>query len=100
MFKLRTKEEVLEVFVSKYPTVDKFVKDEIEKEYDRYLCLLKSLESKEEALEVFEKEIEENETNYRDNQQVRLLEGASNNRFMDVLEDYGKIVFLRDTMLV
>ena len=99
MFNIRSKEEVLNNFIGRYPDVDKPAKDELGKEYDRYINLLKSLETKEEALEVFQEELNENERRYEDNKQVKALEGASNDRFMDVLESYGMIVFLRDNMI-
>lgn len=99
MFEIRNKEEVLNEYVRRYPELDKFVIDELSREYDRYIGLLKNLETRDEAIEVFENEIKTNEEKYKYNQQVRGLEGPSNERFMEILASYGLIVFFRDNMI-
>ncbi len=100
MLEIRSKEEIIEIYKKRYPDSEKYLIDELSKNYDIYLNLIKSKESKEEALEVFEEEIRENERSYKDNQQVKDLEGASYDRYFDVLSEYGKITFFRDAMLV
>lgn len=99
MFKIRDKEEVLKEYVGRYPELDQFVIDELSKEYDRYVNMLKSLESREEAIAVFNEEIEINERRYSDNTQMKALEASSHNQFMDILAAYGLIVFFRDNMI-
>lgn len=99
MFKIKDKEEVLNAYVKRYPELDKFVMDELSREYDRYIDKLKSLETKNEAIVVFEEEIEENERRYTDNFQMKALEGSTHDQFMDIMASYGLIVFFRDNML-
>ncbi|MBU5424791.1 hypothetical protein KQI41_00095 [Tissierella pigra] len=99
MFEIRSKEEVLKEYVRRYPELDRFVMDELSKEYDRYIDLLKNLETKEEAIGVFQEEIERNERSYKDNSKMRALEGSTHNQFMDILANYGLIVFFRDNMI-
>lgn len=99
MFKIRDKEDVLKEYANRYPELDQFVVDELSKEYDRYVDMLKSLESKEEALEIFNNEIEMNEKRYADNTQMKALEASSHNQFMEILAAYGLIVFFRDNMI-
>ena len=64
MFRIRSKEEVLKLYKSRYPELDKFALEELSKEYDRYLDLIKNLESKEDVMAVFQEEIEKNERRY------------------------------------
>lgn len=99
MFKIRSKKEVLNEYVNRYPELDQFVIDELSREYDRYIDLLKNLETKEEALEVFEEEIEKNERRYKENDQMKSLEGSTHDQFMEILANYGMIVFFRDNMI-
>lgn len=99
MFKIRDKEEVLKEYVNRYPELDQFAIDELSREYDRYIDLLKNLETKEEALEVFEEEIEKNERRYKDNRQMKGLEGSTHIQFMEILASYGMIVFFRENMI-
>ncbi len=99
MFNIRSKEEVLKEYVKRYSELDNFALDELSKEYDRYIDLLKNLETKEEALEVFEEEIEKNERKYNDNAQMKALEASPHEQFMDILANYGMIVFFRDNMI-
>lgn len=99
MFKIRDKKEVLNAYGKRYPELDQFVMDELSKEYDRYVDKLKSLETKNEAIVVFEKEIEKNERRYADNSQMKALEGSTHDQFMDIMANYGLIVFFRDNML-
>lgn len=99
MFNIRSKEEVLKEYVNRYSKLDEFAIDELSKEYDRYIDLLKSLETREEAIAMFEDEIEKNERKYKDNAQMEALEGSPHGQFMDILANYGLIVFFRDNMI-
>ncbi|MBU5438014.1 hypothetical protein KQI42_08345 [Tissierella sp. MSJ-40] len=99
MLKIRNKEEVLKEYINRYPELDNFVLDELSKEYDRYKNLLKNADSKEEALQIFDEEIEKNEKRYKDNALMKCLEGSPHNQFMDILANYGLIVFFRDNMI-
>lgn len=99
MFEIRGKEEVLNEYVKRYPELDQFVIDELSREYDRYIDLLKNLETREEAIEIFEEEIKMNERSYKDNSKMRALEGSTHNQFMEILANYGLIVFFRDNMI-
>ena len=99
MLKIRDKDDVLKEYVNRYPELDQFVIDELSKEYDRYVNMLKSLESKEDAIAVFNEEIEINERRYSDNTQMKAIEASSHNQFMDILAAYGLIVFFRDNMI-
>lgn len=99
MFKIRDKKEVLREYVNRYPELDQFVIDELSREYDRYIDLLKNLETKNEAICVFEEEIEKNERRYTDNAQMKALEGSTHDQFMEILANYGMIVFFRDNMI-
>lgn len=99
MFKIKDKKDVLKEYVNRYPELDQFVVDELSKEYDRYVDVLKSLEFKEEAIAVFNNEIEMNEKRYSDNTQMKALEASSHNQFMEILASYGLIVFFRDNMI-
>jgi tetratricopeptide (TPR) repeat protein len=99
MFEIRDKEEVLNEYVKRYPELDQFVMNELSREYDRYIDLLKNLETREEAIEIFEEEIEMNERSYKDNSKMRALEGSTHNQFMEILANYGLIVFFRDNMI-
>ena len=48
---------------------------------------------------MFEDEIEKNERKYKDNAQMEALEGSPHGQFMDILANYGLIVFFRDNMI-
>lgn len=99
MFKIRDKEDVLKEYEERYPELDSVFIDGLSKEYNRYVGILKNLTSKEEAMEVFAKEIERNESNYKDNSQMKDLEGSPHSQYMSILANYGLIVFFRDHML-
>lgn len=99
MFRIRDKEEVLKEYARRYPELDQFIIDELSKEYDRYIDMLKNLETRGEAIEVFEEEIDKNERRYKDNAQMRALEGSTHDQFMGILAAYGLIVFFRDNMI-
>lgn len=99
MFKIRDKEQVLKEYERRYPELDKIFIGELGKEYDRYVRLLKNLSTKEEAVEVFEKEIERNERNYKSNAKMKALEGSPHSQYMEILANYGLIVFFRDNMI-
>lgn len=98
MFKIRDKEYVLEEYERRYEELDNIVLKELGKEYDRYVNLLKNLSSREEAIEVFEKEIRRNERNYK-SPEMSDLEASPHLQYMDILANYGRIVFFRDNMI-
>ncbi len=98
MFKLKSKEEVLKNYVSRYPELDQQFIANLSEEYDRYAKLLKDCNTKEEAIEVFDSEIRENENRYKDNALIRGLEDSPYNQYMEILAHYGLIVFFRDNI--
>jgi len=99
MFIIRDKDVVLKEYSKRYEELDKFIMYELSKEYDRYIDLLKNLETREEAIQVFDDEIAQNEVKYTDNAQMRALEGSTHDQFMEILAAYGLIVFFRDNMI-
>ena len=99
MFKIKDKEEILKEYAKRYPELDIFATQELSKEYDRYIDLLKNIETKEEAIEVFQTEIRNNEKRYEDNSCMKSLEGSTHTQFMEILATYGLIVFFRDNMI-
>ena len=99
MFKIRDKEAVLNEYQRRYPELDCLFIEGLGKEYDRYVDLLKSLTNREDAIKVFEKEIERNEQNYRNNSKMKDLEGSPHTQYMSILANYGLIVFFRDNMI-
>lgn len=99
MYKIKGKEEVLKEYHRRYPELDRIFINELGKEYDRYIKLLKKVDTREKALEVFEKEIERNEHNYRNNAAMKCLEGSTHEQYMEILANYGLIVFFRDNMI-
>ncbi|MCK9444886.1 MAG: hypothetical protein M0Q14_10225 [Tissierellaceae bacterium] len=99
MFKIRDKIEVIERYIKLYPDLDQFAKEEISNEYDRYIDLIKNLETKEDVMEMFQVKIEENERKYEENAFIEALEGSPHEQFMELLECYGMIVFFRDNMI-
>lgn len=100
MLEIRSKEELLKEYVRRYPELDKHFEMELGKEYDRYKELLKDARTKEEALEVFQDEIRRNEETYKSDELIRCLEGSPHDQYMEILANYGLIVFFRDNMLV
>lgn len=99
MFKIRSKDHVLGEYQRRYAELDNIFIEELSKEYDRYVGLLKSLTNREDAIEVFEKEIARNERNFKDNSQIECLEGSPHAQYMSILANYGLIVFFRDNMI-
>ncbi len=99
MYKIKEKEKLLKVYEKRYPELDRIFLYELGKEYDRYIDLLKDAESREDALEVFEQEIERNEKNYKANADMKCLEGSVHHQYMEILANYGMIVFFRDNMI-
>lgn len=99
MVKIKSKEEVLRDYVSRYPELDEHFKDELAKEYDRYKELLMGVDTREEALKIFEDEIKKNEQKYKDDALIECLEGSPHKQYMEILANYGLIVFFRDNML-
>ncbi len=99
MFKIKGKEEILKEYVSRYPELDDHFKMELSKEYDRYRKLLEDVETKDEAIEIFEEEIRKNEERFKSNVLVECTEGSPHEQYMDILANYGLIVFFRDNMI-
>ena len=99
MYKIRSKEEVLKEYNRRYPELDEVFISELQKEYDRYAELLKDAETRKDALEIFSNEIKRNENNYRNNASMKCLEGSTHNQYMEILANYGLIVFFRDNMI-
>lgn len=99
MYKIKSKKEVLEEYTKRYPELDSIFIAELGKEYDRYEKLLKDVGTREEALQLFEKEIERNEKNYKNNAEMKCLEGSTHLQYMEILANYGLIVFFRDNMI-
>lgn len=99
MYKIRDKEEVLKEYQRRYTELDDVFLKGLNKEYDRYVDLLKSVATKEEAMVVFNKEIERNEKNFNSNSQMNALEGSAHLQYMEILANYGLIVFFRDNMI-
>lgn len=99
MIKLRSKEEVLKNYVSRYPELDQHFMMKLSKEYDRYVEALKDCSTREEVNKIFEDEIKENERLYKDNAMLRGLEDSPYNQYMEILAHYGLIVFFRDNIL-
>lgn len=99
MIKLRSKEEVLKKYASRYPELDQHFMTKLSDEYDRYAELLKDCNTKEEVIEFFENEIRGNEQLYKDNALLRGLEDSPHNQYMEILAHYGLIVFFRDSIL-
>ncbi|SDY73838.1 hypothetical protein SAMN05660462_00774 [Proteiniborus ethanoligenes] len=99
MLKLKSKEEILKQYVSRYPELDRQFMNRLSEEYDRYIEVLKDVNSIEEYNKVFEEEIRENERRYKDNAMLRGLEDSPYNQYMEILAHYGLIVFFRDNML-
>ena len=99
MFKIKDKEEVLKKYVNRYPELDEHFKNELAKEYYRYRELLENVKTKEEAIEVFENEIRKNEERYKSDELVKCLEGSPHDQYMEILANYGLIVFFRDNMI-
>ena len=99
MLKLKSKEEILKQYVSRYPELDRQFMNRLSEEYDRYIEVLKDVNSIEEYNKVFEEEIRENERRYKDNAMLRGLEDSPYNQYMEILAHYGLIVLFRDNML-
>ncbi|MFA5523238.1 MAG: hypothetical protein WDA24_02665 [Tissierellales bacterium] len=99
MIRLKSKEEVLKEYVSRYPELDQHFITKLSDDYDRYRELLKECNSKKEVIEVFEKEIRENEKLYNDSSLIRGLEDSPYNQYIEILANYGRIAFFRDNML-
>ena len=99
MFKIRDKEEVLNEYVSRYPELDDHFKEELAREYDRYKQLLGEVETVEGARAIFEDEIRKNEERYQSDKLIKSLEGSPHNQYMEILANYGLIVFFRDNMI-
>lgn len=99
MYRIKSKKEVLKEYQNRYPGLDKVFLKELGKEYDRYIGLLKNTKTRKDAMEVFEEEIKRNEKNFKRNANMTCLEGSVHNQYMEILANYGLIVFFRDNMI-
>lgn len=97
--RIRSKEEVLELYKSRYPQLDRFFQKMLSAEYDKHYDILKDFQTPAQADSYFDEEIEKNEQMYKDNMQMEGIEAALNDQFMTVLANYGLIVFFRDNMI-
>lgn len=99
MLKFKSKEEILKLYSKRYDELDAFVIDNLSKEYEHFMGLIKDCKTKTEVNIIFQKEIELNETRYRKNAKVEGVECNLYNQFMDILAHYGMIVFFRDNII-
>lgn len=99
MYRIKDKEQVIREYSTRYPELDNIFIRELGKEYDRYVNLLRNADTHKEALEIFENEIQKNEIYYKDNASMKCLEGSAHNQYMEILANYGLIVFFRDHMI-
>ncbi|KAB3534720.1 hypothetical protein F8154_08320 [Alkaliphilus pronyensis] len=99
MIRFKTKDEILNLYVSRYPELDAFALAQLEREYEHYLKLLKDCSTKEEANIVFDREIEINEGRFRRNKDIKGVESSPCKDFYQILANYGMIVFFRDNIL-
>ena len=97
--RIRSKEEVLKEYKNKYKELDNYFISHLSEEYDKYYKIVKDLQTKDEILEVFEKEIEKNDKMYNEHAGIEGVEKALNDQYMTVLASYGLIVFFRDNMI-
>ena len=56
--RIKSKEEVLKEYKNKYKELDNYFISHLSEEYDKYYKIVKDLQTKDEILAVFEKEIE------------------------------------------
>lgn len=97
--KVKSKEDVLNAYKSRYPDLDAYISEHLSTEYERYFEKIKNLKTTEEVRHVFQDAIELNEQRYRDNAHIHGVERALNNQYMSILASYGLIVFFRDNMI-
>ncbi len=97
--RIKTKEDVLNAYKSRYPDLDTYVTNQLSTEYDRYFEKIENLKTSEEVRNVFEEAIILNEQRYRENAHIHGVERALNNQYMSILASYGLIVFFRDNMI-
>ncbi len=97
--KLKTKEQVLSLYKSRYPALDKFFTQHLGEEYDRYANKVLAMKTIEEYDHFFDAEVERNEQLYRDNAQIEGIESSLSEQYMAVMAAYGTIMFFRDSML-
>ncbi|SCX76167.1 hypothetical protein [Alkaliphilus peptidifermentans] len=99
MIQFKSKEDILKLYVSRYPELDAFAQAELEKEYDYFIKSLKDCTTREEVAAVFEEKIIVNEGKYRRNPQITGVESSPCKDFYQILANYGMIVFFRDNIL-
>ncbi len=97
--KIKTKEQVLSLYKSRYPALDKFFTQHLGEEYDRYAKEVENMNSDLEYHEFFDAEVEKNEQLYRDNAQIEGIESSLSEQYMAVMAAYGTIMFFRDNIL-
>lgn len=99
MLKLKSKDEVLKNYVTRYPALDKHFLSNLSSEYDRYAKVLAEMKTKGEVDSFFEKEVEENEMRYSDNAMVFESENSLHEQYMDIMAHYGIIMFFKENIL-
>ncbi len=99
MIKFRTKEQILAMYRHRYPALDEYAAYNLGKEYEHYFDLVKDLRTKEDVVAVFEDCIKRNEERYSQNDTIGGTEGNLHGKYMDILANYGIIVFFRDHIL-
>lgn len=97
--KIRSKEEVLKEYQSRYPALDQYFIQHLSEEYDRYYQKLQHMQTEKEVELFFEGEIEKNEHMFKNHAHMEGVEASLSNQYMAVLAAYGLIVFFRDHML-
>ncbi len=97
--RIRSKEEVLDLYKNRYPQLDRFFQKMLSAEYDKHYNMVKDFQTYPETEDYFEEEIQKNEQMYKDNMHMEGIEAALNDQFMTVLANYGLIVFFRDNMV-
>ena len=97
--KIKTKDQVLSLYKSRYPALDKFFLQHLGEEYDRYADKISAMKSIEEFDEFFDSEAERNEQLYRDNANIEGIESSLSDQYMAVMAAYGIIMFFRDNIL-
>lgn len=97
--KIKTKNQILSLYKSRYPALDKFFTQHLGEEYDRYANRILNMNTIHEYNEFFDNEVEINEQLYRDNAQIEGIESSLSEQYMAVMAAYGTIMFFRDNML-
>ncbi len=97
--KIKRKDQVLSLYKSRYPALDKFFLQHLGEEYDRYAEKVLAMNSIEEFDAFFISEVEKNEQLYKDNADIGGVESSLVEQYMAVMANYGRIMFFRDNIL-